>query len=148
MVVNSISCLLLGLGLSTNGQFVELTRPMTYGQVGISHRTYESFGEKYDDTGMVGRLTLLTIGHKAKVMAGLTLDVEHHLQSAHYNETYITSTPSLSFLAQPSFSKEVILLFGTELGRGFYTLKGDLVEKRTAFEAKYNFTVGLYFKIR
>jgi hypothetical protein len=148
LFLNSIGTLILGLGLSTNGQFVEVDKYSPRGQIGVYHRISENtYSEKYDNTGLVGRVAVLGISKYCRILAGLTLDVEHHLQSKHYNETYLTSTPSINFMATPSISTNIKLLFGVDLGKGYYTLKGDLVKRKSGYEAGYNFNVGLFFNI-
>lgn len=147
MSITCLCSLLVGLGLSTNGEFVELDKSVHGGQIGLFHSTTQNDGEKFDSTGFLGRVNLFSPSRHSKIMAGLTLDIEHHSNSKFYNETYVASIPSLIFMGEPSITHDIKFFVDAEPGKGFYTLKGDEVKTKRGVEGKYNFSVGLLFKI-
>ena len=151
-MMTTLYSLLMGIGLSTYGQFVELDVPTNKlglnSQVGAFYAIDNNHGEKFDNLGLQVRVELFKPTKLTKIMLGLDLGVEHHLHSNFYNETYLTSTPSIDLIGHPSGTKKGFnVLTSVEPFKAFYTLKGNTSTLK-GVEGRYSVSLGILFKLQ
>lgn len=151
--MTTLYSLLMGIGLSTYGQFVELDMPTTTnqlgfnGQVGLFYTVNTNHGEKFDNMGIQARMDFFKPTKLTKIMLGLNLGVEHHLHSSYYNETYLTSTPSINLVGHPFGTKKGFnVLTSVEPCKAFYALKGDTSTSK-GVEGRYSVSLGILFTL-